>query len=88
MPVTVTLLVLNMGSILTSGFEKVLLLQNPLNYSVSNVIDTYVYQIGLKSTIPQFSYATAIGVFKSVFALVLLVTANTLARRIAKQGLW
>jgi putative aldouronate transport system permease protein len=88
MPVTVTLLVLNMGSILTSGFEKVLLLQNPLNTSVSQVIDTYVYQIGLRSTIPQFSYATAIGVFKSVFALVLLVTANTLARRIAKQGLW
>jgi ABC-type polysaccharide transport system, permease component len=88
MPVTVTLLVLNMGSILTSGFEKVLLLQNPLNIGVSQVIDTYVYQVGLRSTIPQFSYATAIGVFKSVFALVLLVTANTLARRIAKQGLW
>lgn len=88
MPVTVTLLVLNMGSILTSGFEKVLLLQNPLNLGVSQVIDTYVYQIGLKSSIPQFSYATAIGVFKSIFALVLLVTANTLARRIAKQGLW
>lgn len=88
MPVTITLLVLNMGSILNSGFEKVLLMQNNLNLNVSEVIDTYVYRVGLKSTIPQFSYATAIGVFKSVFALVLLVVANSLARRIAKQGLW
>ena len=88
MPVTITLLVLNMGSILTSGFEKVLLMQNNLNLSVSEVIDTYVYRIGLLSSIPQFSYAAAIGVFKSVIALVLLLTANTLARRIAKQGLW
>jgi putative aldouronate transport system permease protein len=88
MPVTVTLLVLNMGSILTSGFEKVLLMQNNLNLGVSEVIDTYVYRIGLLSTIPQFSYAAAIGVFKSVVALLLLLTANTLARRIAKQGLW
>jgi putative aldouronate transport system permease protein len=88
MPVTVTLLVLNMGSILTSGFEKVLLMQNNLNLGVSEVIDTYVYRIGLLSSIPQFSYAAAIGVFKSVLALLLLLVANTLARRIAKQGLW
>ncbi len=88
MPVTITLLVLNLGSILNSGFEKVLLMQNNLNLSVSEVIDTYVYRVGLLSSIPQFSYAAAIGVFKSVFALGLLLVANTLARRIAKQGLW
>ena len=88
MPVTVTLLVLNMGSILTTGFEKVLLLQNPLNLSVSQVIDTYVYQVGLRGSIPQFSYAAAIGLFKSVIALTLLVAANWFARRVAKESLF
>ncbi|MFC7622125.1 ABC transporter permease [Microlunatus sp. GCM10028923] len=88
MPVAITLLVLNMGSMLSSGFEKVLLMQNPLNLEVSQVIDTYVYEIGLNSAIPQFSYASAIGLFKSVIALVMLVGANYLARRIAKQSLF
>lgn len=87
-PVSVTLAVLSMGSILSSGFEKVLLMQNDLNLSVSEVIDTYVYKVGLQSSIPQFSYATAIGVFKSVIAFVLLLCANAFARRVAKQGLF
>ena len=88
LPVTITLMVLNMGSILSSGFEKVLLMQNPLNLSVSQVIDTYVYQVGLRSAIPQFSYAAAIGLFKSIIGLTLLVLANSLARRVAKQSLF
>jgi len=88
LPVAITLLVLNLGSILSSGFEKVLLMQNPLNLDVSQVIDTYVYQIGLNSAIPQLSYATAIGMFKSVIALILVLLANWLARRVAKQGLF
>lgn len=88
LPVTITLMVLNMGSILSSGFEKVLLMQNPLNLSVSQVIDTYVYQVGLRSSIPQFSYAAAIGVFKSIIGLTLLILANSLARRVAKQSLF
>jgi putative aldouronate transport system permease protein len=88
MPVAITLLILNMGSMLSSGFEKVLLMQNPLNLSVSQVLDTYVYQVGLNSAIPQFSYATAIGLFKSVIALAMLIGANYLARKIAKQSLF
>lgn len=88
MPVAVTLLILNMGSILSTGFEKVLLMQNPLNLNVSQVIDTYVYQIGLQSSIPQFSYATAIGLFRSVVSLILLFVANMFARRVAKTSLW
>lgn len=88
LPVTITLLILNMGSILSSGFEKVLLMQNSLNLGVSQVIDTYVYQVGLRSSIPQFSYAAAIGLFKSVIALVMILLANWLARRVAKQGLF
>lgn len=88
MPVTITLLILNMGSMLSTGFEKVLLMQTPLNTSVSEVIDTYAFKIAFQSAIPQYSYSTAIGVFKSLIALVLLLLANWLARRVARQSLF
>ncbi|MFG1813098.1 ABC transporter permease [Kribbella sp. NPDC049174] len=87
-PVAVILLILNIGSILSVGFEKVLLMQNSLNLDTAEVIDTYVYKIGLASAVPQFSYATAIGLFRSVIGLVLLVLANTFARRFARSSLW
>jgi multiple sugar transport system permease protein/putative aldouronate transport system permease protein len=87
-PVAVILFVLTMGSMFTIGFEKVLLLQNPLNYGVSEVIDTYVYKVGLASDIPQYSYATAIGLFKSILALLLMVSANKIARRTSGWSLW
>ena len=87
-PVAVILLILNIGSILSVGFEKVLLMQNNLNLDTAEVIDTYVYKIGLASAVPQFSYATAIGLFRSVIGLVLLVLANTFARRFARSSLW
>lgn len=88
LPVMVTLLILNMGSMLSVGFEKVLLMQTPLNVSVSEVIDTYSYNVAFASAIPQYAYATAIGLFKSVIALVMLVLANWLARRVAKTSLF
>jgi multiple sugar transport system permease protein/putative aldouronate transport system permease protein len=87
-PVAIILLILSMGSALTSGFEKILLMQNPLNLNTSQVIDTYVYQVGLGSQVPQFSYAAAIGVFQSVVGLILIVSANWLARRTTESGLW
>jgi ABC-type polysaccharide transport system permease subunit len=88
LPVTITLLILNMGSMLSVGFEKVLLMQNPLNLSVSEVIDTYSYRVAFVSALPQYSYATAIGLFKSVIALSMLLLANWLARRVAKESLF
>lgn len=87
-PVAVMLLILNTGSILSVGFEKVLLMQNPLNTEVAEVIDTYVYKVGLGAQLPQFSYATAVGLFRSVIGLALLVIANAFARRFAKSSLW
>ncbi|GAA2792293.1 ABC transporter permease [Kribbella solani] len=87
-PVAVILLILNIGSIMSGGFEKVLLLQNTLNLQTSEVIDTYVYKLGFASQVPQFSYAAAIGLFRSLIGLVLLVLANTIARRFAKSSLW
>lgn len=88
LPIAVVLMILAVGSIMSVGFEKVLLMQNQLNSSVSEVIDTYVYKVGLNSDIPQYSYATAIGLFRSVISLVLLVTVNYLSRRITKAGLF
>ncbi|WP_245920958.1 ABC transporter permease [Brachybacterium timonense] len=88
LPIAVVLLILNVGTIMSVGFEKVLLLQNPLNLTTSQVIDTYVYQVGLNSPIPQYSYATAIGLFRSVISLVLLITVNYLSKRITKAGLF
>ncbi len=87
-PVAIIMFVLNMGLMLTYGFEKVLLLQNPLNLGVSEVIDTYVYKVGLASDIPQYSYATAIGLFKSMLALLLMLIANRIARRTSGWSLW
>jgi putative aldouronate transport system permease protein len=88
MPVAVILLILQMGSMLDVGFEKVLLMQNPLNLGVSEVIDTYVYRVGLASAVPNFSYAAAIGLFKAIIGLILIVAANHLAKRIRATSLW
>lgn len=84
MPLAILLLVLSLGGILSSGFEKIYLMQNPLNLRASEVIDTYVYRVGIVSTIPNFSYATAIGLFKSLVGLVLVLAANRLAARFGR----
>ncbi|WNQ10210.1 ABC transporter permease subunit [Paenibacillus aurantius] len=88
MPVAMIILILNMGHILDLGFEKALLLQNPLNIGTSEIIDTYVYKIGLQSQVPNFDYAAAIGLFKNGIAFVLLLTANKLAKTFTRSSLW
>ena len=79
MPTAGILLIMNMGSVLGVGFEKVWLMQNSLNISASEVIATYTYRIGILDT--QFSYSTAIGLFNSVVNFIFLVTANHIAKR-------
>jgi putative aldouronate transport system permease protein len=88
LPIAVILLILNMGHVLDLGFEKVLLLQNPLNMQSSEIIDTYVYKVGLVSSLPNFSYAAAIGLFKNMVNMLLLLTVNQIARRIGQTSLW
>lgn len=85
-PVAVIILILNVGNLLNVGFEKVFLLQNPLNLSTSEVIATYVYKIGLLNA--NFSFASAVGLFNSVIAMVLLVAVNYLAKRYSETSLW
>ncbi|MDI9519984.1 MAG: ABC transporter permease subunit [Bacillota bacterium] len=86
MPTIVTLLILNSGYIMSVGFEKVFLMQNDLNLSVSDVISTYSYRIGIESA--QYEMATAIGLFNSVINMVLLVLVNAASRRLSDTSLW
>lgn len=88
MPMAVILLILNTGHILDVGFEKVLLLQNPINLKASEIIDTYVYKVGLTAQVANYSYSTAIGLFKSVINLALLLAVNKLAQRTKQASLW
>ncbi len=85
-PTIVTLLILSMGSFLAVGFEKILLLYNPAIYATADVIPTYLYRVGITSG--SFSYAAAIGIFESVIGLILVVSANFVARRLMGTGLW
>ena len=86
MPVAVIILILTAGSLLAIGFEKVYLLQNPLNLSASEIIPTYVYKVGLLNA--NFSFATAVGLFNSVINMILLVLVNEWARRTSDFSLW
>ncbi|HLV54758.1 MAG TPA: ABC transporter permease subunit [Actinotalea caeni] len=85
-PTMVTLLILNIGTFLNVGFEKVLLLYNPLTYSTADVISTYLYRVGLVAN--NFSYAAAIGLFQAVIGLVMVLSANLISRRVVGASLW
>lgn len=87
-PTAVILLILDSGHLLNVGFEKILLMQNSLNLRTSEVIDTYVYKVGLASQTVNFSYPTAIGLFKSVIGLLLIVIVNEIARKVGETSLW
>lgn len=86
MPTFIILLILNSAHILNLGYEKIYLMQNPLNTHVSEVISTYVYKIGLISA--QYSYSSAIGLFNSVVSLAVLMVVNSIARRLSETSLW
>ena len=85
-PTIITLLIIRVGSLLTVGFEKIILLYNELIYETSDVISTYVYRIGFQGQ--QWSYTTAIGLFGSVINLILLTVANTVSKKTTEGGLW
>ncbi|MFC5652954.1 ABC transporter permease [Paenibacillus solisilvae] len=86
LPTITIILILNVGSIMAVGFEKIYLLQNPLNLETSEIISTYVYRVGLLNA--NYSFATAVGLFNSAINLVLLVLVNALAKRISNNSLW
>lgn len=86
MPVVIIFMILAIGNLLTAGFEDILLLGvNPVLREVSDVIDTYVYRVGIQNS--RFSYATAVGLFKAVISVGLLTMANFIARK-SGNSLW
>lgn len=85
-PTATILLILSTGRILNVGYEKVLLMQNNVNMRASDIIDTYVYRMGLVSA--QYSFATAVQLFKSIVSLALIVTINKISRTVSDNSLW
>lgn len=87
----VILLLLSIGSLLKTGIETILAFYSPAIYSTADVIETFVYRrgiIGDQSLPPDYSFATAVGLFQSVVGLVLIVIANAVAHRVTDHGLW
>ncbi|WP_246321007.1 ABC transporter permease [Paenibacillus germinis] len=85
-PTIIILLILNMGSLLSVGFEKVYLMQNSLNMSSSDIISTHVYHKGILDG--QYSYSAAVGLFNSIVNFTLLVIVNRMARKVNGTSLW
>lgn len=84
---TITIqLILSMGSILSVGYQKILLLQNTMNLNASEVISTYVYKVGLNNY--QYSFSTATNLFNSLVNCIILITVNSLAKKTTKQSLF
>ena len=86
MPTIVIMFIMNTGSVLSVGFEKIFLLQNDLNLDVSRVIATYVYEIGLAGG--QFSYSTAIGLFNNIVNIIVILIANKISKKVSGIGIW
>ena len=86
LPQIVTLFILQTGSMLSIGFEKVFLLQNSLNLEASDVISTYVYKVGLLNR--DYSYSTAIGLFNNVINIIILTITNAISKKATKTSLW
>lgn len=80
------LLILRTGQIMSAGFDQIFVLYSPVTYSVADILDTYVYRTGL--AVGRFSLATAVGLFKSVIGFILIVSTNTIVKRMGESGLW
>ncbi|WP_027086484.1 ABC transporter permease [Cohnella panacarvi] len=80
------LFILSVGALLNSNFDQIMVLKNQVNETTSQVIDTYVYQVGISQG--RFSYSTAVGLVKSVIALILLLFANSVTKRLNQSSLF
>lgn len=82
----IIMLIMRVGSILSTGFDQIYLMTNALNRSVADVFDTYVYMMGITSG--AYSYSTAVGLFRSVVGIVLVLSTNKLAKKMGQSGLY
>jgi len=85
-PTIITLLILRVGSTLDIGFEHVFLITNPMNRAVLDIFDTFVFRMGIHSG--QFSFATAVGMFRGVVGLILVIGANKVAKLFGEDGIY
>lgn len=86
LPVIAILLVLRMANILDAGFDQIFNLYNPLVYEIADIIDTYIYRVGLQGF--EFEFGTAVGLTKNVIGLVLVLAVDRIVRRFTGYGLW
>lgn len=85
-PTIAVVLIISLGSVMAVGFEKVLLMYTPSNAAVSDILDTYVYRMGIGNS--NYSYATAVGLFGGVIGFILVTTTNFLSRKISGTSLY
>ena len=78
--------ILKVGTLLSVGYEKIILLYNPLIYETSDVISSYVYRIGIQNQ--SWSYSTAVGLFNSVINFIIVIAANKLSAKFSETSLW
>jgi len=86
LPTIIILLIMNCGSLINVGYEKVYLMQNDLNYEVSEVISTYVYKVGLGQK--QYSFSTAIGLMNNLVNFTILIIVNKISAKVSSISLW
>ena len=86
LPTIVIMLILRVGSIMTIGHEKIILLYNPAIYETADVISSYVYRKGLLES--NFSFSSAVGLFNSAINFVLIISVNRISRKVSETSLW
>jgi multiple sugar transport system permease protein/putative aldouronate transport system permease protein len=85
-PTIVILLIFNCGSIMSIGFEKAYLMQNPINMATAEVISTFVYKVGLQNG--NYSFSTAVGLFNSIVGFILMLTVNQISKKLTDTSVW
>lgn len=86
-PTIIMLLILQIGKVMSVGFEKIILLYNPQTYEVADVLSSYIYRYGLDGSF-DYGYTTAIGLFSSVINFILVISANKISRKLTENSLW
>jgi multiple sugar transport system permease protein/putative aldouronate transport system permease protein len=86
LPTIITMLIFNCANVVSIGFDKVYLMQNSMNSSVSEVISTYIYKIGVVNS--NFGFSTAAGLFQSLVSFILLVAVNKICKKVTETSLW
>lgn len=86
LPTVVTMFVLQVGKMVKVGYESIILLYKPTTYATADVIATYAYRVGIQNR--NYGLATAVGLFEAVVALIMVVAANKLSRKLTESTIW